>query len=62
MYSPLAERGADDLSIRLIDHYLRFERVSLFLATIEGTLFFLGVLIGLSVTSIANTLQVSAFW
>jgi hypothetical protein len=58
MYPSLAECCADDLSISLIDYYLRFERMSLFLATIVSSLFFLGRSIGLSMTSIASTLQV----
>lgn len=40
MYFPLAERSTDHLTIGLVDNYLCFQSVSLFLTTVVSSLFF----------------------
>lgn len=46
MNLPFVKGCADNLSIGLIDHYLRLQRVPLLFATVVSSLFFLGVQLG----------------
>lgn len=60
VYSPFARRNCEKLPTLEVNHQLRFERVPFVLATVKGSLFFLGRSIATSVTSTTTASQLTS--